>query len=299
MASGNRSLWLSITSPFVVPRHTGALESHGLATLTQSLPDFVLIGTQKGGTTSLYAYLCDHPQVQRAAEKEVHYFDLQYQKGIGWYRRQFVPQSVSQLRKRFASRRLLLGEATPYYLFHPAVPRRMAQLLPDVKLIALLRNPVDRAYSHYQHNRRLGLETLSFEEAIAQEAPRLAGEEEKLLRDDTYVSFNHRHYSYLARGIYLPQIQAFEQHYGRDKMLILSSEALFMEPQKTYDLVLDVLGLPPHQPENLEARNAGSYKSSRPALLEQLREYYRPHNEQLFQHLSRDFAWEGPERLAR
>ncbi|MFN8451844.1 MAG: sulfotransferase [Anaerolineae bacterium] len=126
-------------------------------------PQFAIIGGQKCGTTSLYAYLLQHPRVV-SLFKEVHFFDNNYYKGRRWYRAQFPLAGAP------SEDALITFDASPYYLFHPAAPQRVAALYPDMKLIALLRNPVDRAYSHYSHNRQSTAEKLSFEDAIRAEA---------------------------------------------------------------------------------------------------------------------------------
>ncbi|HEY9295730.1 MAG TPA: sulfotransferase domain-containing protein, partial [Phormidium sp.] len=159
-------------------------------------PDFIIIGAQKCGTTSLYEYLIQHPQILAASKKEVHFFDLNFAKGVDWYRQQFKP----------VSQKSITGEASPYYIFHPLVPQRIYQLFPQVKLIVLLRNPVERAISHYYHEVRLGFEDLGLEDAIAQEPARLEGETAKILADETYYSYNHQHYTYLSRGVYVEQL---------------------------------------------------------------------------------------------
>ncbi|MEJ2557594.1 MAG: sulfotransferase domain-containing protein, partial [Anaerolineae bacterium] len=115
------------------------------------LPDFLIIGAQKCGTDSLFRYLGGHPCIKLASSKEAHYFDLKFDKGINWYRSHFplIPYKYSV--KRLRKQDLITGEATPYYLFHPHAPGRAAAIVPHVKLIVLLRNPADRAYSHYNH----------------------------------------------------------------------------------------------------------------------------------------------------
>lgn len=137
------------------------------------LPDFLIIGAQRCGTISFYRLLCQHPLVEGAARKEVHYFDLHFQKGEEWYR-SFFPEAEREDR--------VTGESSPYYIFHPLSAERAARLVPGARLIVLLRNPVDRAYSHYQHGLRRGYETLpTFEQALEAEPGRLAGEREKIL----------------------------------------------------------------------------------------------------------------------
>ena len=149
---------------------------HRLSYPWRKLPDFLIVGVMKGGTTSLFRYLVRHPQVLPPFRKEIKYFDCNYINGQNWYQAHFP------LKKKFVGGSKLTGEATPYYIFHPQAPMRIAEALPEAKIIILLRNPIDRAYSHYQHMVRVGREPLSFEEAIAAEPERLAGEAEKIGR---------------------------------------------------------------------------------------------------------------------
>jgi hypothetical protein len=164
---------------------------------TAQIPRFIIIGAQRCGTTSLYSYLIGHPYVASALQKEIHFFDLNFKKGVSWYRTQF-PQLGEQ--------GFITGEGSPYYIFHPHVPKRIFDTVPRAKLILLLRNPVDRAYSHYHHEVKLGVEPLSFEDAIDREEERLHGQGEKIIADESYYSFNHQHYSYLCRGVYAYQL---------------------------------------------------------------------------------------------
>jgi tRNA(Leu) C34 or U34 (ribose-2'-O)-methylase TrmL len=170
-----------------------------LTSPARCLPDFLIIGAQKAGTTSLFAHLNEHPAVWMAPWKECHFFSRPWLPTTA-YRGFFLMRSTRRRIERRLGRRLLVGEATPYYLFHPLAPLRAARALPKAKLIVLLRDPVERAYSHYRHEVRLGLETLSFEEALDAEATRTAGETERLGRSPFASSDGHRHYTYIARG---------------------------------------------------------------------------------------------------
>ena len=167
----------------------------------RALPDFLLIGGQRCGSTSLYTTLCGHPQVLAGAHKEPHFFDNNHLRGEHFYRRLFP------LRAHLRARRAITGEATTHYLSHPAVPGRVAAMLPDVRLIAILRDPVERAYSHYQLAHRNGREPLSFEQALAAEPERLAGEEARLLSDPAYRGEAYGVQSYRTRGLYLEQLE--------------------------------------------------------------------------------------------
>lgn len=169
-----------------------------------SRPNFLIIGVQKGGTTSLYSYLAAHPRVSPALGKEVHYFDFHYGCGERWYRAHFVPQAWSDVRG------LQTGEASPEYLFCPAAPQRVAAFDPGMKLIVMLRNPVERAYSQYQMSRRRGSETLSFAEALALEPERLEAERRRLGAVAAHArGKSHRHHSYQSRGYYAEQLKVW------------------------------------------------------------------------------------------
>jgi len=229
-------------------------------------PTFMIIGAQKAGTTSLHQYLGEHPDVGMPTTKEVHYFDFEAQRPLDWYRAHFpLRGSCSHT-----------GEATPLYLFHPAVPARVRAALPDVRLIVLLRDPVERAYSHHNYEVALGFEELSFDEAVAREPERLAGEEQRILADPGYRSYAFQHYSYVSRGLYSGQLERWFEHFPREQFLVLAAERLFTDPAGTLHEVQRWLGLSEHTPAELTARNAGSYAPIDPALRSQLRERFAP-----------------------
>ena len=233
------------------------------------LPDFVVIGAQKAGTTSLHGALGQHPGVMLPAVKELHYFSLHSDRPLSWYAAHFAG----------ATSRQLCGEATPYYLFHPAVPARLAQCLPQARLIVLLRDPVERTLSHYFHAIRLGNERLPLPEALAAEAQRLAGADAALERPGA-VHTAHQKQSYLARSRYEQQLPRFEPWRQQERLLVLRSEALFSEPHATLARVLGFLGLPEADAAGLQLprHNSGTGEAAAvaPALRQQLREQLEP-----------------------
>jgi len=251
---------------------------------TPKPPDFIIIGAQKGGTTSLYAYLTQHPQIAHATQKEVHYFDLNFDKSPDWYYAQF-PLPKHGPKK-------ITGEASPYYIFHPHVPQRIYDLCPKVKIIVLLRNPVDRAISHYYHYIRIKYETLSLEDAIAAEPERLKGEMEKLLANPKYYSYEHQHHSYLARGIYADQLPAWMKLFPKSQISIIKSEDLYSNPAKILNNVLQFLDLPPHQLPTYGKLNSSEYPPINETVYEQLKAYFRSHNQRLAELCDRDFGWD-------
>jgi hypothetical protein len=217
--------------------------------------------------------------------KEVHYFDFHYSKGVRWYRGRFP------YRRRLRGGALTL-DASPYYLVHPLAPERAAHLLPEVKLIALLRNPVDRALSHYHHEVKGGRESLSFAEAIEREAERLAGEEERLGNDPRYYSFNHHRYSYTTRGLYLQQLRRWTKHYPRTQLLVLRSEWLFQNPAAATAAVHDFLELRPFRLRSYRPFYEGRYERAMPEEMRaKLVAYFAPHNRELFHWLGEHYDW--------
>jgi hypothetical protein len=255
------------------------------------LPDFLIVGEAKCGTTSLYDDIVQHPLVLEAAMKEVHFFDLRFHRGLDWYRAQFPLEW--RIRSSQAGRpRFQTGEASPYYMYHPHAPARIKQTLPNVQLIAMLRNPVERAYSQYQHEFRKGRESLqSFAEAVAQEPKRLRGEVERMLENPRYNSVEHRRHSYLARGIYVDYLQTLQRIFGHERLLVLKSEDYFAAPEQTLARVFQFLGLPVLKRKTFARRNTGRYSPIDSGLRETLVQYYSPHNARLYELLGVDFGW--------
>lgn len=254
------------------------------------LPDFLIIGTQKGGTTSLYRYLLKHPNVLPPVKKEVHYFDIRFHKPIEWYR-SFFPDLTQSPTTGSNGKPLLTCEATPYYLFHPQVPKRMAAVLPDAKLIVILRNPVDRAYSNYRMEVDMGHETLPFDEAIEAEVSRIGSDTERMITDEKHRSDRHIWYSYLARGIYVDQLLRWDGFFPRSQMLVLGTEELRDDRRVTVDKVLNFLGLSSCELDMTELAHSRQYPPLDPALRERLVEYFQPHNRRLYDYLGVDFQW--------
>lgn len=265
--------------------------THGL----RALPDFLIIGGQRCGTTSLYNYLLGHPQVLAPLVKEPQFFTYQWTRGTSWYRAQF-PTNLRRRSPRPGGGRAVTFEATPYYLFHPCAAERAATVLPAAKLVVLLRDPVERAYSHYQHSVRQHMESVPFDEALELEPARLAGEEERLRADSTYHGTNHRVFSYLARGLYADQLERWLPHFPRESMLILRSEDLFTDPARTFRETLGFLGLPPWEPAEFRVhtkrsadRSAGISADTR----RRLAEHFAPANRRLELLLGRELGWSG------
>ena len=235
-----------------------------------SLPDFVVIGAPKCGTTFFYHLLTKHPHVEPSAFKELHFFDLLFEEGIEWYRHCFLPPRQKD------GRQTITGDATPSYLFHPHAAERMAGVIPEARLIALLRNPVDRTYSAYHHRARNRDQVRTFEETV----------------EDNLDGPNR---GFLSQSIYVDHLLRWSRFFDREQMLVLKSEDFFGRTRETLKPVLDFLDLPDWEPEASELRdkvNKGGYEQRMdPAIRRRLQEYFEPHNQRLYEYLGVDFGW--------
>lgn len=232
------------------------------------LPDFLCVGAQKAGTTTLGQMLRHHRSVFVAPIKEVHYFSINSERSRDWYASHFDGASPGQRR----------GELTPYYLFHPAAPRRIRSLLPHVRLIALVRDPVERALSGYFHSVRLGLETLSLEDALEREEARLAGAD-AVVEETGGRHESHQSHSYVARSRYEAQLARYLAHFPASQLLVLKAEDLFADPAAVWRRVLGFLELEPTEwsgPAPVENAGRGEAAAVSPETRAKLRAMLAP-----------------------
>ena len=236
-------------------------------------PDFLILGAMKSGTSTLFHHLLRHPGVGAPYRKEVHFFGMGERAGHGpaWYRAHFPLRAP-------LGRRRLTGEATPNYLYDPEAPARIRAALPEVRLLAILREPTERAVSHYFHEVRMGRETLPIEEAFAVEDARLA--HAATLGEAGRETLEHA--CYRRRGLYAEQIERYLAHFPRERLLVLGMGELRRDPEGALARTFAFLGLPPHPIEPSEVRNAGGNRTpAPPALLDELRDEFAPHDARL------------------
>jgi hypothetical protein len=252
-------------------------QADSAAAISRHEPDFLIIGAAKCGTTSLYNYLIEHPDVAGAAAKELRFFDVKFRKGWDWYLAQFPERGAAQI----------VGESSPTYLFDPSVPGRVKTALPNAKLIVMLRNPVDRAYSQYTFRTRR-LETASFRDEMLADIARWQA-------TGMAVEKVEGSPSYIARGIYADQLDRWFAHFPQDQFHIIRSEDLFADPVPVFAAVLEFLALPSWRPEQFRAFNAGAYTGMEPDMRQLLTQIYAPHNRRLESMLDRRFGWDEDE----
>jgi hypothetical protein len=259
----------------------------------RALPDFVIIGAVRAGTTSLYGWLSEHPCVVPAWKKELHYFDYNHYRGVDWYRRFFpLEQELAALSAAHGLRHQS-GEASPSYISHDWAAQRLAELLPDVKLLVTLRNPVARAYSQFQMSRREGEEPLaSFVDAIAAEDDRLRPERARTRADPQYNSWQIGCWSYLMRGRYAEQLERWFELFPREQFHFVTLENLSADSQQALDGVHRFLELPAHRYDRLPPLHAAAYDPLAPETWRSVAEYFRPHNERLYKLLGVDYGWD-------
>ena len=257
-------------------------------------PDFVIVGAQRCGTTSLFRALNEHPAMMRNVinAKGIHYFGINYHQNYEWYLAHFATHAERYRHAARIGQSAIVGEASPYYLFHPAGAERMAQSIPDAKLIVLLRNPVKRAISHHLHMVWEGHEPLvDLDEALDCESARLQGVEERLLTDSCYVSRPHQHFSYVARGHYANQLKRLYKHFKKENVLVMTTEKLVSDSESSLSEIQSFIGLEPDPCIVLEKRNASSKFEPRPETLERLSEEFAESNKQLADIVDFEIPW--------
>lgn len=256
---------------------------------SRALPDFIIIGAMKSGTSSLFSYISQHPQLFPSSKKEVHFFDSglspkvdNFVKGQAWYRTYFpLRKSMNTDSKTF--------EASPLYIFNPLAPKRIFDLIPKVKIIVILRNPTERAISHYFHEKRKDREPLSILEALQQEEKRL----EPVIKEKDYKSKAFIHQSYKARGLYKKQLERYLNYFPWKQILVLSSDDVFNETDRTLRRVFDFVGVDTEfKIKDLEPRNVASNRSKvDPDVYKYLNNYFLAQNQALYELVGKDYGW--------
>lgn len=242
-------------------------------------PDFIIIGSPRCGTTSLYKYLIAHPQILPAAEKEVQFFSQEFDRGLAWYLSHFMPPAPDRI--------FLTGEATPTYLNYPLAAERLYRSLPHTKLILILRNPVERAISHYQMLVRRGTEKRTLETAFQEELTLLSQASEISLEAGDYW----KDCPYLDKSLYIYSIQRWLNFFPREKLLILLSENFYTNPGATLKEVFQFLSLPDYQLNEYPRYNAGTYQPANQSFYRDLTDYFQPYNQKLASLLDQSLSW--------
>ena len=252
-------------------------------------PDFLVIGAKRAGSTTLFRGLVDSggiaPMVPaRERRKGVYFFDVHHANGGRWY------LGHMPLRANLAGRSL--GEASPYYLSHPLAAARAAALIPNAKIVAVLRDPIERAHSHYRERCKQGVEYLpTFDDAIEAESERLEGEVDAMLADPTYVSWNHLNFGYLAQSRYASSMRRWFDAFDRDQILVLRAEDLYRDPARVVNEVRSFIGLETTPPMDVAHHNKLEPGRMSEATVAYLKSRLVPEVRQLQELVGRDMGW--------
>ena len=263
---------------------------HGITASLRILPDFLVIGVGRGGTTSCFHYLSQHPSIIGSAYDEIGFFDQNFHLGLNWYRSMFPTKFLKKkIAKKFG--KCLTYDVTPAYIRKPWVARRIKELFPEIKLIALLRNPVDKAYSHYHLSLRSGVQKSSFEEMIEEDIKMIEKfENTNSIIDDEYFR-NYIEKSPLGRGLYAQQLKIWFELFDRKQILILTSEELSTDTNKTMNKIFQFLGLPDYNISDTVKRNTANYTNMKTDTRKKLITFFSKYNQDLFKLLNQEFDW--------
>lgn len=251
------------------------------------LPEFLIVGGQRCGTTTLFRVLSDHPQVIRPTlSKGINYFDINYVRGPRWYRAHFP---LKRSWRRTGS--LVTFESSGYYSHHPLAAERIGRDLPGVRLVMMVRDPAERAFSAYKHAIARGLETESFTRALELEPQRLEGEVEKMTADPRYQSYSYRHQAYVTRGQYAEQIQRLQDAVGPEKVYVMDADSFFSDPVGEFGALTHWLALDPWTPPEVGRWNARTSAPMPPEIRERLDHHFEPHDLALTEVLGHPPSW--------
>ena len=259
----------------------------GIAGITSSsrvLPDFIIIGTVRSGSTSLYYNICEHPSILPASYDEIGFFDSNYHLGIDWYRSMFPRQKKMKKTKKETGY-ALTGEDTPFYFWKREVAERILEILPNVKIIAIFRNPIDRAYSNYNLGLRKNTEKLTFEEAI--------DEEIEFLEKHSFRECVDRRRSYLSKGLYEKQVKVWFELFDTSQIHILSTDQMQKNPQKELQKIFSFLEISDYAIKNPQKQKSAEYSKMRSDTRRKLLDFYKPHNDEFFRIIKQKFDWEN------
>ena len=249
------------------------------------LPSFIVVGAQRCGSTTLFRLLSEHPDVVRpTASKGIGYFDVNYGRGLRWYRGHF-PLAAGHGPDK------VTFESSGYYSFHPLAAGRMATDLPGVRAVMLVRDPVERAHSAYKHEAARGFEDLDFAGALEAEAGGLDGEVERMVADPDYQSFEHRHHAYVGRGRYAEQVARLDAELGRDHVHLVDADRFFADPRTTFGELTDWLGLRPWDAPSVPQANARPGDLLSEELRDRLRRCFEDSDEALAARMGRAPSW--------
>ena len=282
-------LWLLSNPKFNPYKFSLKKFYRNLTSSSRVLPDFIIIGAGRAGTTALYTYLIQHPSIITASTDndepvaDLHFFEYMISDKISWYKSHFPRKSKNSF---------ITGEFTSTYMYHKKVPERIFNLIPKIKLIVILRNPVDKAYSTYNQQSHFNEVTSSFEETIKAEFARIDLNKNHIEYTNNNPNFdNYVEYNIIRHGIYFNYLEKWFKIFPKKQIFVVDSNELENFPQQTLNKVFEFLNLSPREIPNLAKVNVGKYSPMTESTRESLIEFYKPHNAKLNDLLGTNFDW--------
>jgi len=273
------SIFLSKIKHIILKRHV-----YGWSSPLRVLPELIVIGVVRSGTTSLYHYLSQHPSIIKSAYDELGYFDSNYELGLNWYKSLF-PSILKKNKILKKNGKFMTYDVTPFYIYNEKAPKRIQKILPNSKLIVILRNPIDRSYSNYF----LGNKDKSFEEVIENEKKIL----NKINKSNPDEYYNFVHTSMLSRGFYAEQLENWYKVFPKNQILIIQSEEFIKNPNKVMNDIFDFLDLPHYEIPDTSKKNKIHYDPMKKETRSDLIKFFRPYNEKLYSLIGRNFNWDN------
>lgn len=278
-------------NPYKLSANNALLPLRQMTRKMRALPDFIIIGASRSGTTSLYYNMSKHPNISPGAEKASSFFDKNFERGLSFYKSHFPVKPSSNLNKdgKFT---FVTGEATTTYLLNPLTAERISDTIPNVKLIAILRNPIDRAFSHFNYHLTRGESKFqSFEEAINYEKKLIKlGNFKKNIFENKEIDY--RFCSYLSEGLYVERLEPYLENFSKDQIMIIKYEDYITHEKNVLNKIFNFLNLPVYDISNLSKLNSVNYENINEDTKRNLQDFFKPYNEKLIEKFGPDIRWD-------
>ena len=252
------------------------------------LPDFLVIGAKRCGTTSLFYHLPEHPCIPKSSHDNMGFFNDNYHLGVNWYK-SFFPTIFTRNKIKSKFGNFLAFDVTTTYMEEESTANNVYQTKPNMKIIVILRNPVDRTYSHFLKNVREKVEKRNFESAVEENMGRM--KKESYEQHETKPKFIVDENNYLKKGLYALQLRHWLKIFPRENILIVSTEEFESDQQAIYNKIFKFLNISQFKVKNTEKMEKGSYPPMKSETRNLLLDYFRSHNQELFELINMEFDW--------
>ena len=253
------------------------------------IPDFLVIGAKRCGTTSLYQHLPEHPCISKSPHDNMGFFNDNFHLGVNWYK-SFFPTTFTRKKIKSKFGNFLAFDVTTKYMEEESTANNVYQTKPNMKIIIILRNPVDRAYSQYHLSVRQTAERRSFEDVVEENMNRLNKESHEHYK--IKPKFSAKEDNYLKKGLYALQLRYWLKIFPRENILIVSTEEFESNQQIIYNKIFEFLNISKFEVKNTKKMEKGNYPPRKSETRNLLLDYFRSHNHELFELINIKFDWD-------